>query len=85
MILAIGPWVLSAMGLYCTYLVTKKVSYSWLASAVLQVMWIAYAIATAQWGFIPGPVIFIGIAVHGWWKWRKDELEEKASDNDPGV
>jgi len=65
-------WLLTAVGVFGIYLTTRKLWAGFAVGLTAQVLWIAYAIATRQWGFIAsaaayGTVHFIGLR-----KWRAE-------------
>lgn len=45
-------YVLTAVGVTGMWLIGKKVWWAWWIGVSAQVLWVAYAIATRQWGFI---------------------------------
>ena len=53
-------WVLTAVGVTGLYFAGRKVWWAWLIGLGAQVLWLAYAIATQQWGFI------VSAAAYGW-------------------
>lgn len=53
-------WVLTAVGVTGLYFAGQKKPWAWLIGLGAQVLWLAYAIATEQWGFI------VSAAAYGW-------------------
>lgn len=47
----------------------------WLQGAAVQACWITYAIATTQYGFIPGSALSIVVQVHSFVRTTKPEIE----------
>ena len=67
----IWSFVLAAVGILGIYIAGKNNKYGWAIGLGAQVLWICYAIATTQYGFI-----FSAIAygyVYGWnfYKWSQ--------------
>lgn len=58
-----GAWwsyLLTAVGVTGLVLAGRKIWWAWLIGLAAQVLWIAYAIATEQWGFI------LSALAYGW-------------------
>lgn len=53
-------WILTIVGVTGLYLAGKKVWWAWLIGLGAQVLWIAYATATQQWGF------YVSALAYGW-------------------
>ena len=53
-------YALTAIGVFGLWLSGRKDARGWLVGLGAQVLWIAYAIATEQWGFI------VSAAAYGW-------------------
>jgi hypothetical protein len=67
-------YLLAAVGVFGLWLVGRyKQWWTWLVGIGAQALWVAYAIATRQWGFI------VSAGAYGWvygrnaWRWRADE------------
>lgn len=45
-------FILAAVGIYGLYLAGKKNKYGWLIGFFAQFLWVIFAIATAQYGFL---------------------------------
>lgn len=73
-------WALTGVGVTCMYLVGRQRTYGWLLSVAAQLLWLTYAIATRQWGFILSAGLYGGIYTLNWLRWRRrdraDELHE---------
>jgi len=57
---AYWSWLLTLMGVTCFWLAGRKVWWAWYVGLLTQVVWLAYALATRQWGFL------VGCAFYGW-------------------
>lgn len=68
-------YALAPFGLLGMWLAGGKSRYGWLLSIGTQVLWLAYAVDTKQWGFIPGSLAYGFIYARNFWAWRKQEKE----------
>lgn len=65
-------WVLAAIGILGIYLAGKKNSIGWLIGVFAQLLWLAYAIASHQWGFLLTAFAYGGIYIKNWISWRRE-------------
>ena len=54
----IWSWLLTAVGVFGLYLAGKRIWWAWLIGLSAQVLWIIYAVATNQYGFIVGAIAY---------------------------
>ncbi|WP_129785528.1 hypothetical protein [Promicromonospora panici] len=47
-------WVLTGLQVLALWAAGRHHSWAWLVGGGVQPVWIAYAVATGQWGFVPG-------------------------------
>ena len=61
-------YYLAPFGLTGMYLAGRKnkPAYGWLLSCFTQLLWLAYAVTTAQFGFIPGTLGYLVIYIKNW-------------------
>lgn len=62
-------WLLTAVGVLGLYLAGRKLWWAWLIGLGAQVLWIAYAITTKQYGFIVSALAYGWVYAknaHGW-------------------
>ena len=52
-------WLLAVIGVTGIFLVGRKTIWGWLILCVNEVLWIAYALATDQYGFIAMAVAYV--------------------------
>lgn len=45
-------WLLTAVGVFGLYLAGRRSPWGWAVGLGAQALWLAYALATEQWGFI---------------------------------
>jgi hypothetical protein len=70
----IWSWVLAVVGVSGMYFVGKKTVWGWLVLLVNECIWIAYALATSQYGFIVMALAYAVVYVKSFLAWRKEEL-----------
>ena len=76
---ALWSYVLAAIGIFGIWLAGRKNLYGWAVGVAAQVLWIAYAIVTQQWGFIFSALAYALVYGNNWRKWhleRKRDREE---------
>ena len=71
-------WILAAIGVTGIFLVGKKTIYGWLILLLNECIWIAYAIATDQYGFIVMALSYAAVYIKSYLAWRKDEANGKS-------
>lgn len=67
-------WLLAVIGVSGIYVVGNKNMLGWLVLCVNECIWIFYAIATKQYGFIVMAVAYASVYIKSFRQWR---LEEK--------
>jgi membrane protein implicated in regulation of membrane protease activity len=65
-------WTLAAIGILGIYLAGRKRAVGWLVGVAAQVLWLAYAIVTRQWGFIATAVAYAAVYGKNWVAWRRE-------------
>ena len=70
-------YLLAAVGIVGIYIAGKKNYWGWFIGLMAQVLWIAYAIATQQWGFIASALAYGWLYLHNWLKWRTEHRAER--------
>jgi hypothetical protein len=70
---ALWSWVLSAVGIIGLTLAGSRRSTGWAIGLAAQALWIAYAVVTAQWGFIASAVAYGVTYGRNWIIWRRAE------------
>lgn len=69
----IWSFVLAAIGIFGIYLAGKKNKFGWLIGFSSQFVWIIYAVATQQYGFIFSAFAYAWVYGLNFRKWNKDE------------
>jgi hypothetical protein len=68
-------YLLAAVGVTGIFLVGRKTIWGWLILCVNECIWIAYALATKQYGFIIMAVAYAAVYVKSYIGWRRDEVQ----------
>jgi nicotinamide riboside transporter PnuC len=66
-------WILTAFGVSGIYLAGRKNKWGWVIGILSQFLWVAFAISTAQYGFILGSICYGSVYAMNFIKWRKEE------------
>ena len=68
-------WGLAVIGVFGLYLTTRKMAAGYAVGLGVQVLWIAYAITTAQYGFIFSAIAFGAVNTIGYVKWTTEKKQ----------
>lgn len=63
--------LLAVVGVFGLYITTTKRWWGWAVSLAAQVLWIAYAVATSQPGFILSALAYGTVNLIGLYRWYK--------------
>ena len=69
-------YALTAVGVFGLYLAGRKVWWSWGVGIGAQALWVAYAVATAQWGFIVSAFAYGWVYARNFRAWRAEHRQE---------
>lgn len=69
----IWSFVLSAIGVFGLWLAGKKNSTGWLIGLGAQILWVAYATATRQYGFYISALAYGWVYFNNYRKWKKEK------------
>ncbi len=72
-------WALTAIGVTGLFLAGSSRKLGWAIGLGAQALWITYAIATSQWGFIASAFAYGGVYARNWWRWRQQERAASGS------
>ena len=64
-------WAFTVLGVTGTYLAGSRHWYGWGLCLFTQAVWMAYAIITEQWGFIPGVIFYTFVYARNVVKWTR--------------
>lgn len=70
-------YLLTAVGVLGIWLAGRKSSAGWAVGLGAQTLWITYAVATQQWGFILSAVVYGTVYAKNFITWRKAELKQE--------
>lgn len=72
-------WLLTAVGLVGLWAAGSRKSYGWLIGLGAQALWIAYALATEQHGFLVSAVAYGAVYLRNWRRARRATSASKHS------
>ena len=75
-------WILAAIGVTGIFLVGRKTIWGWLILCVNECLWIAYALATDQYGFIAMALAYAAVYIKSYIHWKRDERLELENEKD---
>lgn len=64
--------LLTAVGVTGLWVAGRRSAWGWVIGLAAQVLWIAYAVATQQWGFILSALAYGFIYARNAYRWRKE-------------
>jgi len=64
-------WILAAVGITGIYLAGSKRLAGWAIGVGAQVLWVAYAVSTRQWGFLVTAVAYGWVYTRNWLRWAR--------------
>ena len=66
-------WTLAAIGVAGLFLAGSNRKAGWAIGFGVQALWIAYAVATRQWGFIASAIAYGAVYTRNWWRGRSKD------------
>lgn len=72
--MVIWSFALSFVGVLGLFLAGKRMKIGWLVALSNEVLWLAYTIATAQWGFLIAISIYSFVYVQNYVRWRDEDV-----------
>jgi hypothetical protein len=76
-------WLLTGWGIVGLVLAGRRRAIGWAVGLSAQGAWIAYAVATRQWGFIASALAYSAVYGRNWLAWRKDALPDEREPPPP--
>ncbi len=67
-----ASWVLAVIGVSGIFLVGRKTISGWLILCLNECLWIIYALATKQYGFIAMALAYAAVYIKSFIHWNKD-------------
>lgn len=71
-------WALAAVGITGIWLAGRNNKLGWAIGLGAQVLWVAYAVATSQWGFLATAFAYGFVYGRNWLRWRNAERAHAA-------
>lgn len=71
-------YALGALGVLGVWLAGRKSAWGWGVGFAAQFPWLAYALVTAQWGFIATAVAYGTVYARNWWLWTRPAREDQS-------
>lgn len=65
-------WLLTSVGITGLFLAGSKKKIGWALGIAVQVLWIAYALATEQLGFVVSALVYAGVYARNWLRWHRE-------------
>lgn len=65
-------WLLATLGVTGLWFAGNKSIWGWAIGISVQILWLIYAISTAQYGFIFSALAFAGVNIRNLIKWKKE-------------
>lgn len=75
-------WALTAIGMTGIYFTTQKKIIGFVIGVGAQTLWVAFAISTAQYGFIFSAIGYGVLNLLGIYRWRKQIKEEQVGTSE---
>lgn len=66
--LRVWPWVLTGTQVLALWAAGHDLRWGWLLGGSVQLPWILYAVATSQFGFIPGCMFSASVQLTSWFR-----------------
>ena len=70
-------WALTLIGVSGFWLAGRKVWWAWYVNIANQALWVAYALASRQWGFLLGVPIYLAVFVPNAIRWTREHRAEE--------
>ena len=72
-------YALAAVGILGIYLAGRRSWVGWAVGVGAQALWIIYALATSQPGFIVSAVAYAAVYGRNWWRWTHELTPPEAT------
>jgi len=69
-------WLLMIIGITGLWLAGNRKTIGWMIGVGAQVPWVAYALATSQWGFLVSALVYGTVYARNMIKWKRQQKEE---------
>ena len=75
----VWSYALAAVGILGIYLAGRRSLWGWAVGVAAQVLWIAFAVATSQYGFIISALAYGAVYGRNWRCWARERRAEQAA------
>ncbi len=75
-------WILAVIGVTGIFFVGRKSIWGWFVLLFNEVIWMAYAIYTNQYGFIFSALAYAAVYIKSYLHWKREEIEDDKLDNE---
>lgn len=75
-------WILTAVGVFGLWLAGRKSPWGWAAGLGAQGLWLAYALTTAQYGFVVSVFAYGWVYLKNFRAWRRPVSPESGPPRD---
>ena len=65
-------WLLMAVGASGLFVSGRKCRWGWVISVVAEALWVWYAIATTQYGFVVAAIVYAAVDIRNFIAWSRD-------------
>lgn len=66
-------WALTVVGVTGLWFAGRRKAFGWAIGLGAQVLWIAYAVASRQWGFIASALVYGAVYGRNFVAWRREQ------------
>lgn len=73
LIITKGPWVLSFLAIFQTYLQGEKLAAAWIVTGFSQLCWYLWIYLSGNTGFVVLTTFLLILSVRNYFKWRHDD------------
>ena len=69
-------WILAVIGVAGIYFVGRKTIWGWFVLLFNEILWIAYALITSQYGFIFSAIAYAIVYIRSYIHWSKEPVND---------
>ena len=72
----VSSFIIAGIGILGSYLQGRKTPWGWAVGFTSEALWIVSGLITAQWGLAIAGAAYASVAVHNFFKWRREDDHE---------